>query len=307
MTKYLLTAAIATILVACNNTSDAASAAAAQAAAAPAAAASNTNRPFTATAVAEFNEPWAMTFLPDGRLLVTEKKGRAETVRHRREANRQRQRRADGRLRRPGRLRRRGAASAVRQQRPRLPELCRSRRRRHARRAPSRARKLTLDGKAAARCPICKVIWRQVPKVDGDGHFGHRIAFGPDGKLWISSSERQKFDPAQDMKSQSRQDRAPQRRRLGARRQSVRRPGRRHRADLVARPSQPARHRLRCAGPLWEHEMGPQGGDELNLHRARRELRLSDRLERRPLRWQGHSRSRHAPGIQRAGSRAGIR
>ncbi|MGH8080520.1 MAG: PQQ-dependent sugar dehydrogenase, partial [Lysobacter sp.] len=31
--------------------------------------------PFNATEVARFNEPWAMTFLPDGRLLVTEKRG----------------------------------------------------------------------------------------------------------------------------------------------------------------------------------------------------------------------------------------
>ncbi len=30
---------------------------------------------FVATPVADFQEPWAMTFLPDGRLLVTEKKG----------------------------------------------------------------------------------------------------------------------------------------------------------------------------------------------------------------------------------------
>ena len=43
------------------------------------------------------------------------------------------------------------------------------------------------------------VIWRQTPKVDGRGHYGHRIAFGPDGFLYISSGERQKFTPAQDM------------------------------------------------------------------------------------------------------------
>lgn len=30
---------------------------------------------FVSTPVAKFEEPWAMTFLPDGRLLVTEKKG----------------------------------------------------------------------------------------------------------------------------------------------------------------------------------------------------------------------------------------
>ena len=36
---------------------------------------STAQAPFTSTAVAEFNEPWAMAFLPDGRLLVTERRG----------------------------------------------------------------------------------------------------------------------------------------------------------------------------------------------------------------------------------------
>ena len=40
------------------------------------AAADEQPRPFAATPIAQFNEPWAMTFLPDGRLLVTEKPGR---------------------------------------------------------------------------------------------------------------------------------------------------------------------------------------------------------------------------------------
>ena len=32
-----------------------------------------------------------------------------------------------------------------------------------------------------------EVIWRQSPKVSGKGHYGHRLAFGPNGKLWILS------------------------------------------------------------------------------------------------------------------------
>jgi len=35
----------------------------------------------------------------------------------------------------------------------------------------------------------------------GYGHYGHRIAFDADGYLWISSGDRQKFTPAQDMQS----------------------------------------------------------------------------------------------------------
>ncbi|MFT3735188.1 MAG: PQQ-dependent sugar dehydrogenase [Rhodocyclaceae bacterium] len=42
------------------------------------------------------------------------------------------------------------------------------------------------------------VIYRQNPKVTGDGHYGSRLAFGTDGKLYISLGERQKFDPAQN-------------------------------------------------------------------------------------------------------------
>src|SRR3712207_2389600 len=44
-----------------------------------------------------------------------------------------------------------------------------------------------------------QVIWRQSPKMSGRGHYGHRIAFSPDGHLFISSGERQEFTPAQDM------------------------------------------------------------------------------------------------------------
>ena len=113
-----------------------------------------------------------------------------------------------------------------------------------------------------------EVIWRQYPKVTGKGHFGHRLLFGPEGYLWISSGERQKFEPSQDMESN-----------LG---KMVR---------LHADGSQPTdnpfsgspvqnqiwslghRNPLGAAfdegNNLWVVEMGPKGGDELNLVRRK--------------------------------------
>jgi len=48
-------------------------------------------------------------------------------------------------------------------------------------------------------------IWTQLPKVTGNGHYGHRMAFSPEnakdggGYLYITSGERQKFTPSQNM------------------------------------------------------------------------------------------------------------
>jgi glucose/arabinose dehydrogenase len=264
MTKCLLTAAIAIVLMACNNTSDAASAdAPAPPATASAAATASTGKPFAVTAVADFSHPWAMTFLPDGRLLVSEKEGAlkvfdiaskktgdvsgvpavdyggqggfGDVVLHPQFAGNglvyvSYAEKGDGDTR--------GAAVA-------------------------RA-KLTLDANGGGALSDVKVIWRQVPKVSGRGHYGHRIAFGPDGKLWISSGERQKFDPAQDMKSN-----------LG---KVVRLnddgsvPSDNPFADQggVAAQVWSLGHRnplglaFNAQGQLWEHEMGPKGGDEIN-------------------------------------------
>lgn len=125
--------------------------------------------------------------------------------------------------------------------------------------------KLELDENGGGRLADLQVIWRQVPKVTGAGHYGHRIAFDKDNYLWITSGERQKFDPAQDMESN-----------LG-------KIVRLHDDGSVPKDNpfsdkggvtaqiwslghrNPLGLAFDAQGRLWNHEMGPQGGDELNL------------------------------------------
>lgn len=69
--RIIVVVCAAGLLSACGERSEAPTETQAQASQA----AASTDLPFNVTEIAKFNEPWAMTFLPDGRLLVTEKKG----------------------------------------------------------------------------------------------------------------------------------------------------------------------------------------------------------------------------------------
>jgi glucose/arabinose dehydrogenase len=130
--------------------------------------------------------------------------------------------------------------------------------------AVARAR-LALDERGAGKLEELTVIWRQVPKVESRGHWGHRLAFGPDGKLWISSGERQQFSPSQDMKSN-----------LGKIVRinddgTVPADNPFHSQGGVTAQIWSLGHRnplglaFDAQGRLYEHEMGPRGGDELNI------------------------------------------
>lgn len=225
----------------------------------------NTKQPsgFTPTEVGVFDRPWAMTFLPDGRLLVTELGGALKL------------RATDGSV---GDIT--GVPSPVVAGQGGLGDIVLH---------PDYASNsmvylswveagtggtsgaavgraiLSLDAQGGGALDDLEVIWRQQPKVSGSGHFSHRIAFGSDGHLFITSGERQQMTPAQDMTVN-----------LG---KIVR---------LNADGSVPAdnpfadqggvtaqiwslghRNPLGIAfaadGTLWENEMGPKGGDELNV------------------------------------------
>ena len=219
---------------------------------------------FLATPVAKFEEPWAMTFLPDGRLLVTEKKGAlklldvagkrvgdiagvpkvayggqggfGDVILHPQFAGNSVVYMSYSE---PGDGDTNGAAVA-------------------------RA-KLALDKSGGGKLEDFQVIWRQVPKVASRGHWGHRMAFGPDGKLWITSSERQQFTPAQDMKSNlgkivrlNDDGTVPADNPFysqGGVTAQIWSLGHRNMLGLAFAPD----------GTLYAHEMGPRGGDELNV------------------------------------------
>lgn len=225
--------------------------------------AQETPLPFDKEPVATFNEPWAMAFLPDGRLLVTEKRGQLLLVTQSGEKSQPIANVPDVDYRGQGGL---GdvilhpdyadngliylsyAESGVGNVRGA---------------AVARARLVMEDG--SNRLDDVEVIWRQNPKVTGGGHYGHRMAFDADGYLFITSGDRQKFDPAQQMTGNlgkivrlrddgsvpednpffQRGDVASEVWSLG------------HRNPLgIAFDSQ---------GRLWNSEMGPLHGDELNL------------------------------------------
>lgn len=110
-----------------------------------------------------------------------------------------------------------------------------------------------------------RVIWRQAPKVTGRGHYSHRLAFSPDGRyLFISSGERQKGMPAQDLGSNLGKvvrllpDGTPAPgnpfAEKGAPANQVWSYGHRNMLGLTFDPQ----------GRLWGLEHGPQGGDEIN-------------------------------------------
>lgn len=120
-------------------------------------------------------------------------------------------------------------------------------------------------GSGPPRIDGFKIIWRQAPKVEGNGHFSHRIAFGPDGLLYLTSGERQKFTPAQDMAGNLGKI-------LRLTDEGLPAPGNPWAAQGgIAEQFWSIGHRNALGiafapdGRLWESEMGPQGGDEINL------------------------------------------
>ena len=125
---------------------------------------------------------------------------------------------------------------------------------------------LVCDKPDACRIDGLSVIWRQDPKVAGRGHFSHRLLFSPDGQtLYLSSGERQKFTPAQDLAVNLGKV-------LRLNPDGTPKPGNPFAANGgVSAQIWSYGHRnilglgWDAQGRLWGLEHGPAGGDELNL------------------------------------------
>jgi glucose/arabinose dehydrogenase len=216
------------------------------------------------TAASGLVHPWGLTFLPDGRMLVTERPGRLRIVSN------------GGRLSNPlG-----GVPTVYAEGQGGLLDVALD---------PSFAANRLVylsysepgDGGAStavargrlnaggAALENVQIIFRQLPKVDSNGHFGSRLVFARDGTLFVTLGDRRKFDPAQDLTSHigkivrinpdgsvprdnpfvGRSDARPE----------IWSYGIRNSQGATLHPQ---------TGALWEVEHGPRGGDELNRPEA---------------------------------------
>jgi glucose/arabinose dehydrogenase len=150
--------------------------------------------PFTMTQVATFNLPWRIAFLPDGRMLITEKVGAVWLVTQEGAKTPVANVPAVLHQGQGGLL---GIYVSPRYATDRSVYLTYS--------EPGEggsslalARAQLSIGEGAASLDGLQVIWRQMPKGNG-GQFGAAIAFSPDGQyLFLTVGERQRMTPAQD-------------------------------------------------------------------------------------------------------------
>jgi glucose/arabinose dehydrogenase len=150
--------------------------------------------PFTVTKVAPMNFPWRIAFLPDGRMLITEKAGPVSVVTQDGQKTPVANTPAVLMQNQGGML---GVFLSPHYATDHFVYLTYS--------EPgdggsslALARAVLTLGKDTASFDNLQVIWRQMPKGRG-GQFGAQIAFSPDGQyLFLTVGDRQRMTPAQD-------------------------------------------------------------------------------------------------------------
>jgi aldose sugar dehydrogenase len=207
--------------------------------------------------------PWGMAFLPDGRLIVTERPGRLRLVAR------------DGKVSAPlGNVPQVAAGGQGGLLDVALsPDFASSRtvfisfaERREGGAATTVARARLVPDGDGGRLDAVEVVFRQQPAAIGPMHFGSRLAFAPDGNLFVTLGERNQRDRAQDLGThygkvvRIRPDGSvppdnPLVGKAGAR-PEIWSWGHRNPQAAAIHPT---------TGKLWTVEHGARGGDEVNI------------------------------------------
>lgn len=251
----------------------------------------SSDKPFAIKPVATFTYPWRIAFLPDGKMLITEKPGRLYLVT---QAGAKQQIGGMPKVKYGGQEGLLDVTPSPRFARDQMIYFTYS--------EPGS----NGSGLALARAKLgngalsgVQVIWRQLPYGNG-GQLGGIIAFDPSGEhLFLAVGERQRFTPAQDPNQATGKilrltldgkpaPGNPNFGKTGAQTVTVADPPRDTEAakttagrsvKLPAANQTPSEtwstgHRnplglaFDSGGGLWEIEMGPRGGDELNIIKA---------------------------------------
>lgn len=219
------------------------------------------------TVVAEgLEHPWALAFLPEGEMLVTERSGRLRRIGR------------EGQLSPPLA----GVPTVVARGQGGLldvvpaPDFARSRQIYLSYSEPRDGRR---NGTTVMRARLGalglegqEILFRQEPAMDSGHHFGSRLAFAPDGRLFVTLGDRgNSRDQAQSLGGHlGKVVRLEADGRVPRDNPFLKTPG--ARPELWSyghrNPQGAAIHPV--TGQLWIHEHGPQGGDEVNLPRPGR-------------------------------------
>lgn len=215
-------------------------------------------------------EPWSLAFLPDGRLLVTERPGRLRIVTR------------EGQVSAPVAglpevdARNQGGLLSVEIgpsfASDRMIYWSFSEPRGGGANGTSVARgRLSADG---SRVENVQVIFRQLPAWQSNGHFGSALVFDREGRLFVTLGDRQREDSrglAQDLSAHigkvvrvNADGSAP------ADNPFVSRAGARPEIWSFGHRNVQGADLHPDTGELWTVEHGPQGGDEINITRAGR-------------------------------------
>jgi glucose/arabinose dehydrogenase len=225
--------------------------------------------PFTVVTVASgLVSPWGMTFLPDGRMLVTEKPGRLRVVG------------ADGTLSEPvaglPEVDARGQGGLLDVE---LDPAFASNNLIYWSYAEPRegganntavARGMFVDG-ASPRVEKVQVIYHQAPSLNSRQHYGSRLVFARDGKLFVTQGDRSITEgrmQAQNMDSLiGKIVRINPDGSIPPDNPFVGTPGARPEIWSIGHRNAQAATLHPETGELWEIEHGTRGGDELNIAR----------------------------------------